>query len=39
MDTLQSGVMTGDLIPLAEQGFETRKVNSVEFLEAVAARL
>ncbi len=39
LDTLQSGVMTGDLIPLAEQGFETRKVNSVEFLEAVAARL
>ncbi len=39
LDTLQSGVMTGDLIPLAEPGFETKMVNSEEFLDAVVERL
>lgn len=39
VDTLTSGTMTGDLAGLAEPGFETRVVDSEQFLDAVAARL
>ncbi len=38
-DTLASGTMTKDLIPLCEPGFEARAVDSEEFLKAVASRL
>ncbi len=39
LETLESGVMTKDLLPLVEPGFQARGVNSEEFLDAVAARL
>ena len=38
-DTLQSGIMTGDLANLAEPGFPATVVDSEAFLDAVAARL
>ena len=38
-DTLNAGIMTGDLVGLAEPGFPARSVTSEEFLDAVAARL
>ena len=37
--TLEDGVMTKDLLPLVEPGFQARGVDSEEFLDAVAARL
>ena len=37
--TLEDGVMTKDLLPLVEPGFQARGVNSGEFLDAIAARL
>ena len=37
--TLEDGVMTKDLLSLVEPGFQTRGVNSGEFLDAIAARL
>lgn len=39
LETLESGVMTKDLLPLVEPGFQARGVDSGEFLDAVAARL
>ena len=37
--TLEEGVMTKDLLPLVEPGFQARGVDSEEFLDAIAARL
>ena len=37
--TLEEGVMTKDLLPLVEPGFQARGVDSEEFLDAVAAHL
>ena len=37
--TLEDGVMTKDLLPLVEPGFQARGVDSEEFLDAIAARL
>lgn len=39
LQTLEEGVMTKDLLPLVEPGFQARGVNSGEFLDAIAARL
>lgn len=39
LETLESGIMTKDLLPLVEPGFAARGVDSGEFLDAVAARL
>ena len=39
LQTLEEGVMTKDLLPLVEPGFQARGVDSEEFLDAVAARL
>ncbi|NLM83778.1 MAG: NADP-dependent isocitrate dehydrogenase [Clostridiales bacterium] len=39
LDTLSSGVMTGDLAGLAEPGYCAKAVTSEEFIDAVAARL
>ena len=39
LETLESGVMTKDLLPLVEPGFQARGVNSEEFLDAIAERL
>ena len=39
LETQESGVMTKDLLPLVEPGFQARGVDSGEFLDAVAARL
>lgn len=38
-ETLNSGVMTKDLIGLVEPGFKTKSVNSEEFIDAIAACL
>ena len=39
LETLSGGVMTGDLLPLVEPGFQAHAVNSEEFLDAIAERL
>ena len=39
LETLSGGVMTGDLLPLVEPGFQARAVNREEFLDAIAERL
>ena len=39
LKTLEDGVMTKDLLPLVEPGFQARGVDSWEFLDAIAARL
>ncbi|MDR0862724.1 MAG: NADP-dependent isocitrate dehydrogenase [Oscillospiraceae bacterium] len=39
LDTLSSGIMTTDLVPLTEPGFNARAVTSAEFMDAVATRL
>ena len=39
LKTLEDGVMTKDLLPLVEPGFQVRGVDSWEFLDAIAARL
>lgn len=39
LETLESGVMTGDLAGLVEEGFQTTVVDSERFLEAIAQRL
>ena len=39
LDTLRSGVMTGDLAALADPDFPTQTVTSEEFLDAVASRV
>ena len=38
LDTLKAGIMTKDLVSLAE-GIEAKAVNSEEFLRAIAARV
>ncbi|HWP51337.1 MAG TPA: NADP-dependent isocitrate dehydrogenase [Clostridia bacterium] len=39
VETLNSGIMTKDLIGLTEQGFKAEAVTSEEFIDAIAARL
>lgn len=39
LETLSDGIMTGDLLPLVEPGFQARSVNSEEFLDEIAKRL
>lgn len=39
LSVLEGGVMTRDLLPLVEPGFQARGVDSEEFLDAIAARL
>ena len=39
IDTLNAGIMTADLAPLVEPGFEAKTVNSWDFVAAVAAAL
>ncbi len=39
LGTLEDGIMTRDLLPLVEPGFQARGVNSEEFLDAIAERL
>ena len=39
LETLMDGIMTKDLLPLVEPGFQARGVNSREFLDAIAERL
>ena len=39
LETLESGVMTKDLIGLVDEGFQATAVNSEEFLDAIAKRL
>ena len=38
-DTLNEGVMTGDLVGLVEPGFAARAVTSEAFLDEIAGRL
>lgn len=38
-ETVEAGIMTGDLLPLATPSPANRKVNTEEFLDEVAARL
>mgnify|MGYP002512094917 CR=1 FL=1 len=39
LETLEAGIITKDLLPLVEAGFEARDVDSEEFMDAIAARL
>ena len=39
IETVESGIMTGDLLAVAEKGPNNRKVNTQEFIDAVARRL
>ncbi len=39
LKTLEDGIMTRDLLPLAEPGFQARGVDSGEFLDEIAVRL
>ncbi len=39
LETLEGGVMTKDLLPLVEPGFQARGADSEEFLDAIARRL
>ena len=39
LDTLRAGIMTADLAPLTEPGFETRVADSWEFIDAIAERI
>jgi len=39
LDTLRSGVMTSDIAPLVEPGFEVKAVDSWEFIDTVAQRI
>ena len=39
LETLEAGIMTRDLLNLAEPGFEATGVDSEEFLDAIASRL
>jgi len=39
LDTLRAGVMTTDLAGLVEPGFDSRTVNSWDFIDAIASRL
>ena len=39
LETVESGLMTGDLLAVAERGPNTRRVNTHEFIDAVAHAL
>ncbi|MDD5711836.1 MAG: NADP-dependent isocitrate dehydrogenase [Smithellaceae bacterium] len=39
LETVEAGVMTGDLLLIAEKRPENRKVNTEQFIDAIAARL
>jgi len=39
LDTVMSGVMTGDLVSLVSAEFAAKSVNSQEFLDAIASRM
>jgi len=39
IETVESGLMTGDLLAVAEKGPNNRKVNTQEFIDAIARRL
>lgn len=39
LDTINSGIMTKDLLPLLEDGFQAKAVSSEDFLRQTAARL
>jgi len=39
LDTLESGVMTKDLIHLVDEGFNAQSVNSADFIQAIRTRL
>jgi isocitrate dehydrogenase len=39
LETVEAGIMTGDLLAVAEKNPANRKVNTREFIEAIAARL
>ncbi len=39
LETVESGVLTGDLLAVAEPGTENRKVNTEGFIDAIAHRL
>lgn len=39
LETLESGIMTKDLVALADAGFTTQLVNSEEFLDVIAEKL
>ncbi len=39
LETVEAGIMTGDLLAVAEQSPANRKVNTRAFIEAIAARL
>ena len=39
LETMEAGVMTGDLVSLVDEGFQATTVTSEEFMDAIAARL
>ena len=39
IETVESGIMTGDLLPVAEKNQNNKKVNTEEFIDAIAERL
>jgi isocitrate dehydrogenase len=39
LTTVEEGVMTGDLLLVAEPNPANRKVNTADFIEAIASRL
>ena len=39
LSTVEDGVMTGDLLALADKKETNRKVNTEDFIDAIAARL
>jgi len=39
LETVESGIMTGDLLLLAEKRADNKKVNTEGFIDAIAARL
>ena len=38
LETMEAGVMTGDLVSLVDEGFQATTVTSEEFMDAIAAR-
>lgn len=39
IETIESGIMTGDLLPVAEKNTNNKRVNTQEFIEIIAHRL
>ena len=39
VETVESGIMTGDLFLVAEKSPDNKKVNTQEFIDAIAERL